>query len=291
MMTFTRVAALLLAALAGPASQARAQQAVFSSRTEAVRIDVQVNEGRKPVLGLRASDFEVADNGVPQTIDLVSFDEVPVNIVMVLDASSSLTSERLKQLRDAGARLASSLASHDQVALITFDEDVRLTSPLSADTGRVRQAIERTRVGLGTRQTALVDAVFAGMLAAESDVGRALVIVLSDGVDTGSWVSEDAVIEIAKRSDAVVYALVTHHEGRTSFLGDLTRITGGELTAIENDADVGAALLDVIASFRHRYLLSYTPSGVAKPGWHTVSVKVAGRGRTVRARDGYWADR
>ena len=63
------------------------------------------------------------------------------------------------------------------------------------------------RDGSGSGKTALVDGTYAGIMLGESDAGRALVIVFSDGLDTSSWLRADAVLDAAKRADAVVYAV------------------------------------------------------------------------------------
>jgi len=284
----------MLAAIAtwtAPHPAAQDQRSVFSSGVEAVRVDVLVTQNRKPVPGLRAEDFQVTDNGVPQRVDFVSLDEVPINVVIALDLSSSLTGERMAQLRRASASLASVLKTDDQAGLVTFTETVVLSSGLTRSLDTVRAGVARAEPAAGTRPTALVDAVFATILAAESDVGRGLVVVFSDGVDTGSWLRGDAVVEIAKRSDAVVYAVATKHAGRDDFLADLTRATGGGLIELEATDDIGSAFLAVVNEFRYRYLISYTPSGTGRDGWHEVSVKVRGRDVKVTSRPGYWRGR
>jgi VWFA-related protein len=148
----------------------------------------------------------------------------------------------------------------------------------------LRDALENAG---GAGNTALVDGVYAGITLGESDVGRALLIVFSDGLDTVSWLTSRAVLDIAKRSDVVAYAVST---GRVQpeFLRDLTAFTGGRLFEVEKTANLSAIFLDVLQEFRQRYLLSYTPSGVAKDGWHRLDVRVKRRG-TVKARPGYLA--
>jgi VWFA-related protein len=269
----------------------RAQQTVFKSGVESVRIDALVTDGRKVLTGLAARDFQVTDNGVAQDVQLVSFDEVPLNVVIALDESSSLTGERLGQLRDASGKLAAILKQDDRASLLTFAETITLQTAPTTALNEVRRAITAARVADGTRPTALVDAVFSALLTAESDTGRALIVVFSDGVDTGSWLRGDAVLEIARRSDAVVYAVATFHGGRGDFLGNLVQATGGTMTEVEEGGDIGAAFLAVLNEFRQRYLISYSPKGVARDGWHTVNVRVKGRDANVTARPGYWGGR
>ena len=84
----------------------RAQQSpAFTSKIEAVRVDVLVTDNGQPVRGLGPADFEIVDNGVPQQVELVSFDEIPLNVILALDMSDSVAGERLEQLRGAGGGL------------------------------------------------------------------------------------------------------------------------------------------------------------------------------------------
>jgi Ca-activated chloride channel family protein len=138
-------------------------------------------------------------------------------------------------------------------------------------------------------ETSLVDASFAGMMVAESDVGRGLVIVFSDGLDTGSWLRPKAVLDVAKRSDAVVYAVSAGLASRAEFLEELTDQTGGRLFKVESTRSLSEVFLEMLGEFRQRYLLSYSPAGVSHEGWHELTVRVKGRNAVVKARPGYLA--
>jgi len=127
------------------------------------------------------------------------------------------------------------------------------------------------------------------MLLAESDVGRGLVIVFSDGLDTSSWLRPKAVLDVAKRSGAVVYAVSAGLARKAEFLGDLAEQTGGRLFKIESTRGLREVFLEVLDEFRQRYLVSYSPSGVSPEGWHVLTVRVKGRNAIVRARPGYLA--
>lgn len=263
-----------------------AQNPSFSSQTEAVRVDVLATENGQPILGLRSSDFELLDEGVPQQIDIVSFDEIPLNVILAVDTSVSMWGEPLVDLQQAGRTLLGGLMKTDSAALITFSHVVALGTALTTDFDRVRSALDRAEA---TGDTALLDASFMAMMLAQSDAGRSLVIVFSDGVDTSSWLSDAAVLETARRSDAVVYAVSVGENPRRTFLDEIGDATGGTLFKIESTKDLGAAFLRVIQEFRWRYLLSYSPSGVTKNGWHRLEVRVKGRKALVRARPGYLA--
>jgi Ca-activated chloride channel family protein len=281
-------ALLLAAALAGATVRVDAQDAVFSSKVEAVRVDVLVTERDKgaPVLGLEPGDFEILDNGVPQQVDLVSFEQIPLNVILAFDTSESVTGDRLDHLRDASAGLLAALTKDDQAGLVTFTQRVVLGSGLTKDLDAVRRAM--TPIG-NPDETAIVDAIYAGIMLGESDVGRGLLIVFSDGMDTASWLTSEMVLNTARRSDIVVYAVSAQSRLKPEFLHDLTSATGGRLYEVEKTANLESVFLGVLEEFRHRYLVSYTPRGVDHGGWHRLDVSIKGRKATVKARPGYLA--
>jgi len=278
----TLVVALLLFASPGPAQQSTP----FTSKVEAVRVDVLVTDNGQPILGLGPADFELLDNGVPQQVELVSFDQIPLNVILALDMSDSVAGERLDQLRGAGVGLLVALKKEDQAALVTFNQAVRLGAKLTSDVPTVREAL---RWAQGTGNTALVDGTYAGLMVGESDAGRGLLIVFSDGVDTSSWLRADAVLDTAKRADVVVYGVSVVPPLKPEFLREMTTLTGGRLFEIEKTANLAQTFLGILDEFRHRYLVSYTPKGVAKGGWHKLDVRVKTRRTTTKARPGYLA--
>jgi VWFA-related protein len=280
----TRVALVITLTFFGTGAGAiHGQQPMFSSRVDAVRVDVLVTDGHGPVRGLAPADFEVRDNGVLQQVDLVSFDQIPLNVVLTLDMSASVAGDRLDRLRSAGAAILRGLKPGDRGALVTFSHVVRLAAGLSTDIASVRTALTRAS---GDGATSLTDGVYTGIVAGQADAGRELLIVFSDGLDTSSWLPADRVLDVAKRSDVVVYALAVRSPAKPEFLHDLTSFTGGRLFEVEKTGDLDAIFTGILEEFRQRYLVSYTPRGVAREGWHKLDVRVK-RGGTVKARPGY----
>jgi VWFA-related protein len=272
------IAAALLAGHPGQEPQR------FSARIDVVRLDVLVTVQGKSVLGLQSSDFEVLDNGVSQQVDLVSFEQIPINAILALDLSRSVAGDKLSHLRSAGRALLGALKPKDQAALVGFSESIVLGPTLTTDLARVSVALDRATP---SGATSLVDACFSGLILGESDTGRTLVIVFSDGLDTSSWLSADEVLDTAKRSDGVVYGVSVAGAPKIAFLRDLGAITGGSLFEIESTKNLGALFLRVLEEFRQRYLVSYTPRGVAKNGWHQLEVRVKGQSPTIKVRPGY----
>jgi VWFA-related protein len=135
--------------------------------------------------------------------------------------------------------------------------------------------------------TAIMDGVYVALIATLAEPGRSLVVVCTDGRDTASWLHADEVIETAKRSNAVIYAVTAGAAGRESDLKNLTELTGGHLIEVEKGSGFKAQLQQILAEFRSRYVLSFTPTGVAAGGFHRLEVKVRRGGTTVKARQGY----
>jgi len=281
-----RLVAASVAVMMGGAVAPSAQQPTFSAKRESVRVDVLVTDRGKVVTGLSAGDFEVRDNGVPQAIDLVSFQQIPLNVFLALDTSASVSGERLTDLQTAGHALLDRLAQDDRSALLTFSHMVRLREGLTGATARVRQALTGVQP-LG--DTALVDGAYTAIMLDPLDGGRNLLLVFSDGLDTASWLTPERVLDSAKRSDFVVYGVSSRGPEESKFLEDLTELTGGTTLKIETTRDLSATFLKILDEFRQRYLISYSPTGVPAGGWHHLDVRVKGRRVTVKSRAGYQA--
>jgi VWFA-related protein len=284
-----RLTAAVLAAWLSTAIAASPQTPTFSSRLEVVRVDVLVTEDGKPARGLNAADFDIRDEGVPQTVDLVSFEQIPLNVVLAMDISDSVAGDRLEHLRGASGAVLSHLTKADQAGLVSFNNAVEVRAALTHDTALVRSALDHVQP---SGDTALVDGSYAAMALARSggrDVRRGLVIVFTDGVDTISWLTPERVLEASRRSDAVVYGVIVRSRSKASFLRDLSDRTGGGMVEIESTEDLANRFVGILDEFRQRYLVSYTPRGVAAGGWHRLEVRVKGRKVSVKARTGYLA--
>ncbi len=263
-----------------------AQVPTFRVQTEEVRIDMLVTHNGKLVTGLRETDFEVFDNGVPQKIVFVGFQQTPIDAILVLDMSSSVAGESFDNLRHAGTQLLNALKKDERAALVSFGDVISLGSPLSNDVGRVKNALDQARPA---GDTSLIDACYAGLMLAVSKSSRPLLLVFSDGLDTFSWLSSEMVMETAKRSNAVVYGISTGQLPDQTFLRDLSNITGGSLFEIESTRDLSSAFLGILDEFRQRYLLTYSPQGVSNTGWHELKIRVKRPNVDIKARPGYQA--
>ena len=261
-----------------------AMQPTFSTRVEGIRVDVLVTDAaRRPMRGLTAADFSIRDNGVPQQVEVISFGETSLNVGLAFDLSDSVAGDPLDRLRAASQALITELLPADRVALVTFDKVVTLRCALVSSRDC---AIEALADAAPDSETALVDGVFAGMMAGESEAGRSLLMVFSDGLDTASWLNPNRVLDMGRRSDVVVYPIASK-SARPEFLDQLADLTGGRLHEVGRDDDLSATFRAILDEFRYRYLVTYTPKNVPKDGWHKLEVKVNRAGARVKARPGY----
>lgn len=277
---------LLCTCTAATVVLAAQQQARFSSRAVVVRVDVLATERGKPVAGLTVRDFEVLDNGVRQAIDLVDAEAVPVNAVLALDTSESTAGRPLRDLIAAGGALLDDLKPDELASITTFSHMVAPRVPLTKDHGAVRAVLGTVEPG---GDTSAIDGTYVAMMSAQAAEGRPLVVVFTDGIDTASWMTPEELIDATRRASAVIYTVATGDARRWSLLNDLADATGGRAIALASSKDLRAEFERILTEFRSRYLLAFTPKGVAESGYHRLTVRATRSGINVKARPGYTA--
>ena len=300
-----RISALALAA-AGPLLM---PQQRFTSGVELVRVDALVTDGRRAVAGLTATDFELRDNGVVQTIDTVGVELQPLSVILVLDISGSVAGGKMANLTAAVDQLLSGLQAMDRAALVTFSHRVWVRTPLVTDFASLHSMLSKAEAAGGT---SLYDAVYAALALSDVQGSRPLLVVFSDGLDNASWLSAEVVESAARRANAVVYGVAVaastrtvvrldrtapggrsvdsqpqYQKGQTEFLDSIATTTGGRLLKADAVGNVQRAFDDILREFRTRYLITYRPHGVGAGGWHRIDVRVTSRSAHVTARSGY----
>lgn len=276
----------------------RAQQAYFRSEVDLVRVDVLVTDGGKPVLGLTRSDFELRDNGRLQDVDAVYGEDQPLDVVLLLDVSGSLQGMALDSLKRAALGAVDGLRPDDRVRLVAFSHRVSMSDATAGDTAAVRSAILRLDAG---GSTALCDALYATLVMSLGSPRRTVALLFSDGRDNRSWLSAQAVAQVARESDVVVYAIAFKPPWRSSevaatavasepdraFLETLSGSTGGRLVWEQESRRLPTLFQDLLEEMRGRYVLTYYPQRAGGPGWHKIAVQLKTRKGKVLARAGY----
>jgi VWFA-related protein len=283
---------LLVVALAVVAS---GQQPMFRGGVDVVRIDASVMNGLTPVAGLTREQFILVDNGVPQTVDSAVLENVPLSLTLVLDTSESMRGDRIDHLIDGAKALIKALHPQDEAALVTFSEPVRLAVPMTRDRQVILDALDALEPD---GATSLNDAVFLGlqlkpMQASES---RPVLLAFSDGHDTSSWLSNDQLLDATRRSNLLLHVieLLPPVFGSSlalrpsELLRNLARAGGGRHWAAQKPSDLNDLFGKALNELRARYLLTYTPTGVTREGWHEVKVTLKNTRGDITARPGYF---
>ena len=267
----------------------------FRTEVAAVRLQVLVTRGRVAVAGLRASDFEVTDNGVRQQVAGVFSESAPLDVLLVMDRSASIAGEPLEGLKRAATSLIDALNTDDRCGVVTFSHHVSVDVAIGKERERTKQALQSMRAeGL----TSLLDALYSALELVEPGDRRNVVVLFSDGRDNRSWTSKERITTEAGESEAVINA-VAFDPGRPTSRGsedvsrpdvplltELASATGGEVIVAKRPDEFQGAFSRLLGRARARYLLTYSPPSAA-PGWHEVKVKVKGGGVEVLARRGY----
>ena len=121
-----------------------AQSPVFRAGADVVAVEASVRRDRRPLAGLKADDFELLDNGVPQQIVDVSHEKLPIDVTVLLDVSASVTGPALDELRRALRQLRGDLGAVDRLRLVTFNMGMRrvvdFAEPAPASTAHWRRS-------------------------------------------------------------------------------------------------------------------------------------------------------
>lgn len=289
---------LLLACLgaAGLAAQQRIRSGI-----ELVSLNVTVtNATGKFVSGLGEDDFEVFEDGAKQKLSFFSPVQQPISLAILLDTSASME-ERMGIAQEAAIGFARQLHKDDQAEVIDFDSQVRVLSPFTSDGASLEKAI-RTTTAQGS--TSLYNAVYIALkdlkktkAASTSDIRRQAIVLLSDGDDTSSLIEFDQVLDLAKRSETVIYSIglrqgeIARREFKEAefVLKQLSSETGGHAyfpTDARELAKIYQSIWDELSS---QYSMAYTSSNPKRDGaWRRVQVRVAKPDLTARTKLGYY---
>ena len=308
-MTMTRVARtltrLLTAAMIVCAFRADAQVPIFRSTTATVAVNVSVKRGNSVVANLKAADFRLTDNGVPQTVDAVSIEAVPIDVTLFLDTSGS-TAGKLDEMQTDVQAIVRLLRPGDRFRLLTIGDAVNPSVPWVEAGTKVDASF--TAVG---GISVIHDALMVGLLHRPEPGRRHLVVGMTDRQDCGSVVPAPLLVELASRSEAVMH-LVDYSGGGgpanyrvrsctprprpdgMALIEEAAARTGGELHKQSRwfrASSIARAFKTIFDDFRQSYVLQYSPTGVPGRGWHAISVQVPkARDATIRARQGYYAN-
>ena len=198
---------VLVGLAAGPAARQEQQRPLFRGGVDLVNVSATVTDAEGHfVKGLGKDDFVLLEDGAEQPITQFSSERVPVSLGIVVDASSSMDGERMSQARRALEQLLERLPDpDDEIFLYSFNEEPVLEQGWTTRRASIRAALKRIDP---SGRTSLYDAVSRAVsLANTGRHAKKALVIISDGNDTASHTSVEALRRQIQESELLVYAI------------------------------------------------------------------------------------
>lgn len=278
-----------------------AAQQVFRAATDVVSLPVTVTgRGDTLVQGLQRDQFEVLEDGKPQTLTYFSTGaspDVPLHLGLLLDTSGSMQKD-LAGAATAAIRFVNTLEEARDVTFVDFSTEVRVSrfSPSSYP-----HLFERIRGNTADGYTALYDAMAMYLASAEEQDGQKVLLLYTDGADSRSETTFGELVEMLRLSQVMVYVIgYLEHQSSTERsiqqmrMNDVARQTGGHAFYPAGGKDeIDRIYARILDELKARYTLGYVSTNPKPDGtYRKVQVKVHAPGVTglkVRTRPGYFA--
>ena len=243
-----------------------------------------------PVNDLAKDNFRIFEDGVEQRLTYFGWDDAPVSVGFLLDASASMRN-KMHQASDAAASFFGTANKGDEFFLVEFNERAKLLLPFTADAAAVSQRVSHVHpIG----RTALLDAVHLAMMQMKkAHNGRKALVIVSDGGDNRSRYSFPEIREMVKESEIQIYCMgiydpedqrkrTPEEQNGPQLMSDLAEQSGGKQLNVANLDDLPALGEQIGEELRSQYVLGYSPAGPESNNkYRRITVKLDGE----RARD------
>jgi Ca-activated chloride channel homolog len=255
---------------------------------DVVQVTVTVSDGRgRFVAGLPQSSFHVFEDGRPQAISHFASEDIPLELLVAIDISGSMT-PAMPKLKASVKEFLTAVPAQDQVTLLGFNDNIFTLTRKSTQPADRARAVDRLAPW---GSTALYDVILRGVEMLGRQVGRKALIIFTDGEDQGSHAT---IADVERKLQATDVTLYMIGQGRGVTLDSLKRImerlvspTGGRALFTENIDELHGAFTDLLDELSNQYLLGYSPSNTKRDeSWRRIRVDVDGH-HEVRARQGY----
>lgn len=261
---------------------------VESVDVDVVQITATVSDGSHFVSGLPRQAFHVFEDGKPQTITHFESENVPLELTVAADISSSMT-PAMPKLKSAVKGLLQAVPANAHVTVMAFNDRPFVLSNRAVDQSDAMKAVDQLNAG---GFTALYDVIIHGIDLAKTETGRKAMIVFSDGEDQGSHATLADVERRLEASDLTLYMIGlgrgTTLDALKKIMTRLTEPTGGRALFTERIDTLREAFDALLEELSHQYMLGYAPTNARHDGT-TRTVKVEVDGHRVRARQLYRA--
>jgi VWFA-related protein len=307
---------------------AQQQQKPVEDAPDTIKVDVNVVNvlasvrDKKGMLmpHLEKQDFTILEDGKPQTIKYFTREtDLPLTIGMLVDTSGSQVNLIGIEKNAASQFFSQVLGKKDEAFLLMFGEESELLQDYTNSIRLLNEGLNQLRLsapvgGFGPgpvptvgqpRGTVLYDAVYlASAEKLRQEVGRKVIVVITDGVDEGSKLPIDEAIEAAQKSDAVIYSILYEDRGFYSRFGGgmsfggggeaalhkMSDATGGHVFRVDSRHPLDEVFKELQEEMRTQYAIGYTPTNEVRDGtYRKLEVKMVNKDLKAQARKGYYA--
>jgi Ca-activated chloride channel family protein len=271
---------------------------VFRKQVEEVVLHATVVDDKQRIItNLAKGDFNVYENGSPQTITSFRHEDIPVAMGIVVDNSGSMREKRQK-VNAAALNLVRSSNPNDEVCIVNFNDEYYLDQDFTSNINKLREGLEKIEARGGT---ALYDAVVATAehLKKDAKLEKKIILVVTDGEDNeSSETLEQAVRRLQGDGGPTIYSIgilekEEHPKHAKRALQIMSQRTGGIAFFPQTLDEVDAISRTVAHDIRTQYTIGYKPTTPKTQGGYR-QVKVDARSHdhgklTVRTKSGYYA--
>ncbi len=299
---------LAISAFGAAAAEAQApDQPAFRAGVDVVALNVTVTDSdNRYVTDIEQGGFLLYEDGAIQDITFFTRTQLPVALALLMDTSASMA-DKMSTAQEAAIGFADRLRDQDLASVIDFDSRVEILHEFTNSLDDLTAAIRRTSAG---GSTSLYNAIYISLkelakvaaTAADTDeIRRQAIVVLSDGEDTSSLVEFEEVLELAKRSNTVIYSIgLRSDEVRTRrgfreadfVLRQLAQETGGRHffpDTVDELPEIYQRISDELSS---QYTLGYASKNPLRDGqWRRIVVRIDRPDVAARTKQGYYAPR
>ena len=234
-----------------------------------------------PVIGLPPEAFQASAEGEALPVRGVASatdQGLGIGIVLAIDLSGSMGGQPLAEAKQAAKALIDQLGPSDQVAILAFDDTVRVVQPFAQDRQLLTGAIDNLAA---EGNTALYEAVARSVeVAAQNGSPRRAVVLLSDGRDEGtqSGFDQPASLAAAKQAGVPIFAVGLGGRIEQAYLEELVRTAPGQLMLAPEPEGLTGLYQTIGAILRHQYVLTFDASSLPLGGTLSLRVTVSASG-------------
>ena len=280
-------------------------QPAFRTGVDLVALNVTVtDENDRYVTDIDVEGFQLFEDGAQQEVTFFTRTQLPIALALLMDTSASMA-DRMSTAQEAAIGFAERLRTQDLASIIDFDSRVDILHEFTNSLDALTSAIRRTSAG---GSTSLYNAIYISLkelakigaaATAEEEIRRQAIVMLSDGEDTSSLVGFEEVLELAKRSNTIIYSIgLRSRDIRTRrgfreadfVLRQLAQETGGRTFFPEQVEDLPEIYQRISNELSSQYTLGYVSKNPIRDGrWRRVVVRVGRPNVGARTKQGYYA--